>query len=77
MQGSAWMDIVLVPEEQGLLQALNTRRLLVLSDERFRQAPRAIERAMAHGVSFVDHPARLANEFALAIDLELEYLLDH
>ena len=64
------MDIIRAPEEQGLFQALDQRRLRIVRGERYMRAPDTIRRAMAYAVSFVDRPENLAAEYAWAIDLE-------
>ena len=76
-QSSAWMGIIQDPQCQGFMQALNSRRQRVLADERYLQAPEAIDRVMAYSLAIVDHPEDVAGEFAFAIDLELDYLMDH
>jgi len=76
-QGSAWMDIVYVQNMQGPLQALNSRRQRILQDPRYLLAPDAINRVMAYSLAFADVPETAAGGFAFAIDLELEYLMDH
>jgi len=76
-QGSAWLDLVNVQKLQGPLQALNRRRLQILHDPRYQQAPEAIDRVLAFSLSMADFSEDAAAAIAFAIDLELDYLFDH
>jgi len=76
-QGSAWLKLVNVEKLQGPLQALNRRRLQILQDLRYRQAPEAIDRVLAFSLSMADFSENVADAIAFAIDLEFDYLFDH
>jgi len=76
-QSSAWLKVVNVEKLQGLLQALNRRRLQILQDPRYQQAPEAINRVLAFSLFMADFSETAAAGIAFAIDLELEYLFDH